>query len=134
MQYKNDYYKEQSTTTVLRVGVSDFSNYCKELPKIFDSLYLKQEAYNGGDKFGIAVFNSAHQKIGNIPMQSRLILDERLINSFKNNLPMNVSVVGLASLPNAVTIEIIFDIRAGLAKKSLKNAFRKLPMSQLTLF
>ncbi len=138
MQYKNDYYKEQSTRTVLRVGVSDFSNYCKELPKIFDSLYLKQEAYNGGDKFGIAVFNSAHQKIGNIPMQSRLILDERFVNSFKNNLPIAVSVVGIACVPLEVTIELVFHKSAGSIKKQYKRPIyftrKKRISNQLCLF
>ena len=108
---------------VVRTTVVRFSNYNVDLPNIFELLYLKLFPRNKHGKYAIAVFNSSNKRIGYIPTQFGIAQAELLVNSFKNNLPMAVSVVGIACAPLKVTIEIIFDKRAGFIKKQYKRPF-----------
>lgn len=124
---------------ILRTTVARFSRYNKELPHLFELLYIKLEPRRREGKYAIAVLNSFKKKIGYIPIQFGSNLIELLVNSFKNNLPIEVSVVGVdAKTIMTVTIELVFYAKAGFAKKAFKKQF-KVPLSkgnsnQLSLF
>lgn len=123
---------------VVRTTVVRFSSFNQELPNIFELLYLKLVPRHKHGKYAIAVFNSSNKRVGYIPTEFGIAQAELLVNSFKNNLPMAVSVVGIACAPLKVTIEIVFDKRAGFIKKQYKRPFyftRKERISnQLCLF
>ena len=123
---------------VVRTTVVRFSHYNGELPNIFELLYLKLVPRNKHGKYAIAVFNSFNKRIGYIPTEFGIAQAELLVNSFKNNLPITVSVVGIACVPLEVIIEIAFDKRAGSIKKQYQRPFyftRKERISnQLCLF
>jgi len=123
---------------VVRTTVVRFSQYNGELPNIFELLYLKLVPRNKHGKYAIAVFNSFNKRIGYIPTQFEISQAELLVNSFKNNLPIAVSVVGIACVPLEVTIELVFHKSAGSIKKHYKRPFyfirKKRISNQLSLF
>lgn len=123
---------------VVRTTVVRFSQYNGELPNIFELLFLKLVPRHKHGKYAIAVFNSSNKRIGYIPIQFGIAQAELLVNSFKNNLPIAVSVVGIACAPLEVTIELVFHKSAGSIKKQYKRPFyltrKKRISNQLCLF
>ncbi len=94
---------------VVRTTVVRFSQYNGELPNIFELLYLKLVPRHKHGKYSIAVFNSSNKRIGYIPTEFGIAQAALLVNSFKNNLPIAVSVVGIAFAQSmAATLLFIF--------------------------